>query len=94
VVRFPGNVLSAEACQGIGESLSRVVHRSGKCVLLDLAGVEYPTAGGLGKLVTLHKELLAGGSELVLCNVSREVYEVLAIARLTDVLDVRRKGDR
>jgi anti-anti-sigma factor len=57
---------------------------------LDLSGFESPTAAGLGQLVTLHKRLRASGGRLVLCNVGEAAYEVFAVTRLTDVLDVRR----
>ena len=65
-------------------------HEAGKHQLyLDLGAVAFVTAGGLGKLVTLHKELRAVGGELILCNVSPGVHEVFALTRLTEVLDVR-----
>jgi anti-anti-sigma factor len=58
--------------------------------MLDLRAVKLPTAGGLGQLVALHKELRASGSQLVLCNVREEAYEVFRLTRLTELLDVRR----
>src|SRR5262249_62074747 len=42
------------------------------------------TMQSLGKLVTLHKELRAVGGELILYNVTPEVHEVFAVARLTE----------
>ena len=62
----------------------------GQALFLDLSGVENPTAAGLGELVALHKRLLESGGRLVLCNVSERAFEVFAVARLTEVLDVRR----
>ena len=56
---------------------------------LDLGGVRIPTAGGLGALVTLHRELRRRGGDLALLNVQPWAYEVFAVTRLTEVLDVR-----
>ena len=56
---------------------------------LDLGGVCIPTAGGLGALLSLHKELRRRGGRLVLWNVRPWAYEVFAVTRLTEVLDVR-----
>ncbi len=56
---------------------------------LDLTGVRIPTAGGLGALLRLHRELRVRGGRLVLLNVQPWAYEVFAVTRLTDVLDVR-----
>ena len=56
---------------------------------LDLSGVRIPTAGGLGGLLRLHKSLRARGGRLVLLNVRPWAFEVFAVTRLTEVLDVR-----
>jgi anti-anti-sigma factor len=59
-------------------------------LLLDLEGVDRPTAAGLGELVALHRRLRDLGGTLILCNVSDTTYEALAVARLTELLEVRR----
>jgi anti-anti-sigma factor len=56
---------------------------------LNLAAVELPTAGGLGQLVALAKELRAAGVTFVLRNVKGLAYEVFEVTGLTRVLDVR-----
>jgi anti-anti-sigma factor len=58
-------------------------------LLLDLAGVECVTAGGLGELVALHTRLRDSGGRLVLVNVGERAFEVFAVAGLTGLLDVR-----
>jgi anti-anti-sigma factor len=58
-------------------------------LLLDLSGVRMPTAGGLGALVSLHKEVRDSGGRLVLLNVQPWAYEVFTVTRLTEVMDVR-----
>jgi anti-anti-sigma factor len=61
---------------------------------LDLGRVEHLGSTGLALLISLHKRVLAGGGQLRLDNVRRSLYEVLALTRLTEVLDVRcRPGD-
>ena len=56
---------------------------------LDLGAVRSPTAGGLGALVALHQELRQRGGHLALRNVRPCAYEVFAVTRLTEVLDVQ-----
>jgi anti-anti-sigma factor len=58
---------------------------------LDLTGVRVATAGGLGKLLHLHKTLRARGGSLTVYNVPENVYEVFRLTRMTKVLDVRPK---
>jgi anti-anti-sigma factor len=70
---------------------ARPRHRPEGCpLLLDLGGVDLLSAAGLGELVTLHKRVRASGGRLVLCNVGERAYEVLRLARLTDLVEVRR----
>jgi anti-anti-sigma factor len=59
-------------------------------LLLDLSGVEMPTASGLGELVALHRRLGDLGGSLVLCNVSDRTYEAIVVAGLVDLLTVQR----
>jgi anti-anti-sigma factor len=90
VVRLTGQVFRGEDLKGFSRHLLRAVKESGRdAVLLDLGEVERPTASGLGKLVTLHKQLQAAGVELALGNVRREVFEVVEVAGLTTVLGLR-----
>ena len=63
--------------------------RDGRAFVLDLSRVKVPTAGGLGQLVALHNRLRASGGRLVLCNVGARAFEVLELAHLTRLLDVR-----
>jgi anti-sigma B factor antagonist len=69
------------------------VREAGHSVQLrfDLTDVRFATAGGLGKLVRLHRTLRARGGKLTLRNVEEKVYEVFRVTGLTDVLDVRPK---
>jgi anti-anti-sigma factor len=56
---------------------------------LDLGAVRWPTAEGLGVLVTLSKDLRARGGRFARCNVTAEVCEVFEVTGLVGVLDVR-----
>jgi len=58
--------------------------------VVDLSAVEYPTAACLGQLVALNRWVRASGGRLVVDKVGERAYEVFAVARLTEVLDVRR----
>jgi hypothetical protein len=48
------------------------------------------SASLLDRLGTLHCRLRAAGGRLVRGSVGERAYEVLAVTRLTEVLDVRR----
>lgn len=58
--------------------------------VVDLSAVECPTAACLGQLVALNRWVRSSGGRLVVDKVGERAYEVFAVARLTEVLDVRR----
>jgi anti-anti-sigma factor len=85
-VRLTDHVLTRDSvCDVVRLPDEREQHH----VLLDLSGVCMPTAGGLGALVGLHKQVRDHGGRLVLLNVQPWAYEVFAVTRLTELMDVR-----
>ena len=57
---------------------------------VDLSGVQCLTAACLGQLVALNTWVRASGGRLIVDRVGERAYEVFEVARLTEVLDVRR----
>ena len=83
--------LSEANAEDLGEELFRLAEGVARPRLrLDLARVRFLGSTVLGKLVALHKRVRAAGGELVLLNVTGDVYEVFELTRLHQFLDVRR----
>ncbi len=83
-------------CRGrmdLGEGLEELAHevkvplQSGNSVLLHLGGVETIDAAGLGVLAELAGQAAESERELRLCNVPRNVAEVISLTHLADVVD-------
>jgi hypothetical protein len=51
--------------------------------------VEFVSSLGLGKLLSLSKKVRESGGQLSLRNVRPQVYEVLVMTRLTEIMDVQ-----
>ena len=47
-------------------------------VVLDLSGVQYITSSVVGKMITLHRKLHRINGQLVLCNLTKGVEDVLS----------------
>ncbi len=72
------------------EIVWRCLEEPGTSVVhLDLSGIRFPTAEGLGALVVLNRELRARGGGLFLVNIPSAIHEVLSVTRLVDVLDIQ-----
>jgi anti-anti-sigma factor len=86
IVRLHADVLTGDS---VREATRLVDALAGSRLNLDLSTVRIPTAGGLGGLLRLHNAVRARGGRLVLLNVQPWAFEVFAVTRLTEVLDVR-----
>ncbi len=85
--------LTEDHAEALGEELSRLLGGAAHPRLkLDLARVRFLTSTVLGQLVGLHKRVRAAGGDLVLLNVSGEVYQLFEVTRLHQFLPVRRPG--
>jgi anti-anti-sigma factor len=89
VAKVTARWLGEAEADALGEELSELGQGE---LQLDLGDVEYLSSMGLGTLVALHKRLRAAGGCLSLRNVGPALHEVLALTRLTDLLDVRLKA--
>lgn len=83
-------------CRGrmdLGEGLEELVHevkaplQSGSSVLLHLGGVEAIDAAGLGVLAELAGQAAESSRELRLCNVPKNIAEVISLTHLADVVE-------
>ncbi len=86
VVCLTADLLTRES---VRDAVRLAEEPAGARLHLDLSSVRIPTAGGLGRLIRLHKSLRARGGRLVLLNVQPCAFEVFSLTRLTEVLDVR-----
>jgi anti-sigma B factor antagonist len=94
VVHFTGPKVSLdeENLMSIRDQLDAIVAESKQSqLLLDFSNVDYVSSMALGTLVGLHRKLLAAGQRLILCNLTRRVYEVFAVTRLDNFLTLRRE---
>jgi anti-anti-sigma factor len=60
---------------------------------LDLSGMQYLSAAGIGELVRIHNRLRTTGGQLILENVSDLVFEILEVAGLTELFNVQKACD-
>jgi anti-anti-sigma factor len=90
VVRLSGacsRFLEENAIKQIADRLLAMVHDDGRrFLLLNLGNVERLDSLLLGKLVMLHKRVLAAGGRLALCKLSPSLYEVFQTLGLTGYL--------
>jgi anti-sigma B factor antagonist len=72
---------------GVAGALAAVTVRE-PWVIVDLAGLEFIDARGLGALVRARKRARRAGGDLLLAAPQRRVLKVLAVTRLLDLFSV------
>jgi anti-sigma B factor antagonist len=72
---------------GVAGALTAVTAREPR-VIVDLAGLEFISASGLGALVSGWKHARHAGGDLLLAAPQRRVLQVLTITRLLDLFSV------
>jgi anti-sigma B factor antagonist len=91
VVRFKDQkIIDPGAIQELGEELFDLVDREGRAKLvLNFSNVEFLSSAALGKLITFHKKAQKEGSEIVLTNISPEIFQVFAITNLDKLFTIK-----
>ena len=88
VVRFTTpEVLHADVIDSVGEALSALVEDEGRRrLVLDFADVRRVSSSLLGRLVALHRRLLALEGRMALCNLVPDVRRVFDLCQLPRLL--------
>ena len=81
-------ILTEVGIEDVGrELLGLTEHSSGK-ILLDFQGVELMSSSMFGKLIALNKKCKSVEIDLRICNLSRDMTEVVEIAHLDRYLKI------
>ncbi len=62
-----------------------------KDVVIDLARLTYVSSAGIRVFITVYKILVNDGGSLKIINANEEVYDILEVSGLVDIIEVERK---
>jgi anti-sigma B factor antagonist len=90
VVRFTlAEIMHVEVIASVGDALFALVEDEGRRVLLlDLGAVRNLSSAMMGKLVALHRKLLALDGRLALCRINPEVQRTFDLCQLPRLLHI------
>jgi anti-anti-sigma factor len=88
IVRFlTSSVSEGAVVEAVSDQLSALVEEEDRHILLvDLGEVQKLSSSLLGRLVALHKRLLALGGDMALCRIDPEVRRVFDVCQLPRLL--------
>ena len=95
VVRFKDQKILDEAnIQQLGEELSQIASSGEHAkLLLNFENVEFLSSAALGKLISVKKKATASDTDLKLCSIKHEIFEVFKITNLNRVFDIQGTQD-
>ncbi|MCC6491667.1 MAG: STAS domain-containing protein [Pirellulales bacterium] len=90
VVRFKDQkIIDPVAIQELGQELFELVEKEERRkIVLNFGNVEFLSSAALGKLITFEKKAKRIGAELILTNISPEIYQVFAITNLDKLFKI------
>lgn len=70
--------------------LKPVLAQPGTKFILDLKPIEFIDSSAIGCIISLVKTAKSCGSEIKLCNLSKDVFEVMDLLHLQMILDIEK----
>jgi len=87
-------ILDQKDIQSLQESIMSVIDQGSKInLVLDFTNVKFLSSAVLGLLIRVSKKTYEKEGELYLCNISKKIYEVFRITRLTKIFDIYKDLD-
>ena len=91
VVRFKDQkIIDPAAIQELGQELFDLVEEDDrKKIVLNFETVEFLSSAALGKLITFEKKAKRNDAQLILTNISPEIFQVFAITNLDKLFNIK-----
>lgn len=89
IVDCNGRITLGEGSITLRDTVSQLLSKDQKKILLNLGEVNYIDSSGIGELVSAFTTVRKQGGELKLLNLTKKVHDLLQITKLYTVFDVK-----
>ena len=89
IVDCSGRITLGEGSVTIRDFVRELLSKGHKKILLNLGDVSYIDSSGVGELVSSFTSVRKNGGELKLVNLTPKVHDVLHVAKLYTVFDIK-----
>jgi anti-sigma B factor antagonist len=89
VLDCSGRITLGEGSVTLRDTVSQLLGKGQKKILLNLGDVNYIDSSGIGELVSAFTTVRKQGGELKLLNLTKKVHDLLQITKLYTVFDVK-----
>ena len=89
ILDISGRIVFGDETTQLRDAVAGLVREEKKKILLNLAEVSYIDSSGVGELVSSFISVKKSGGELKLVNLTQKVHDVLHVAKLYTVFDIK-----
>jgi anti-sigma B factor antagonist len=89
IVDCSGRITLGEGSVTLRDTVSQLLAKNQKKILLNLGEVNYIDSSGIGELVSAFTTVRKQGGDLKLLNLTKKVHDLLQITKLYTVFDVK-----
>jgi anti-sigma B factor antagonist len=89
IVDCSGRITLGEGSVTLRDTVSQLLAKNQKKILLNLGDVNYIDSSGIGELVSAFTTVRKQGGDLKLLNLTKKVHDLLQITKLYTVFDVK-----
>ena len=82
------HITGDQSAMQIAAELDRLLEAPPPRLILDFSGVEIINSALVGKIASVHKQMLAKDGRLVLCGMGRQLERIFTYTRLNTILTI------
>ena len=93
IIDVKGSLIGDGDTDALREAVADFIEQGNKCLVINLAKVNYINSSGIGAIIASHASYVKNGGAVKLAGISNNVQNLLVVTKLIDVFDVYDKVD-
>jgi anti-sigma B factor antagonist len=88
IFKLDGEIIDKSQTTGLMEQIDKLIASGKKHIVLELGGLRYMNSSGLNVLVGILTKARNAGGEVLVCNISAKVKELLVVTKLDTIFHI------
>ena len=88
IIELKGSLVGDDDTDALRDMVGDFIEQGNKCLIIDLARVNYMNSSGIGSLIAAHASYARNNGQVRLVGISKNVQNLFVITKLIDVFEV------
>jgi anti-sigma B factor antagonist len=88
IYKLEGEIIDKSQTVELTEQINKMISSGKKNIVLELSGLRYMNSSGLNVLVGILTKARNAGGEVLVCNISAKVRELLVVTKLDTIFHI------